>query len=149
LPTATIRRLYGCPSESRTTVYIYYGPFQGPSFELDTEPQDLTIAPHTRIPQLTETGYSTNTYDPRLVRVCFGGPYPEPVFYHGHDGAIRPPEPTDAPDRTYMAYGSSITHGTGLSGRGDFLPGPGCLATGLSTEELWRQRLLPLRERLG
>jgi lysophospholipase L1-like esterase len=103
-------------SESRTTVYIYYGPFQGPSFELDTEPQDLTIAPHTRIPQLTETGYSTNTYDPRLVRVCFGGPYPEPVFYHGHDGAIRPPEPTDAPDRTYMAYGSSITHGTGLSG---------------------------------
>lgn len=103
-------------SESRTTVYAYYGPFQGGTFELDTEPKDFTITPHTRIAQLRELNYPVAGYDPGLVRLCFGGPYPEPVMYHGHGDGICPPQADDVPSKTYLAYGSSITHGTGLAG---------------------------------
>lgn len=104
-------------SESRTTVYVYYGPFQGPSFELGTEPQELEIKPHKRISQLIELdAYPEAKYYPGLVRICFGGPYPEPVFYHGHGGGVCPPLPGDTPEKTYMSYGTSITHGTGLAG---------------------------------
>lgn len=110
--SATIR----LSSESRTTVYIYHGPFQGAKFELDTEPRDLKIAPHARIGQLMALGYTEAGYDPRLIRVCFGGPYPEPVFYHGHGDGVRLPEPGDVPQTTYLCYGTSITHGTDLAG---------------------------------
>lgn len=104
-------------SESSTTVYAYYGPFQGQSFELDAEPRDLTIKPHKRIAQLMEVkGYPDAVYDPGLVRLCFGGPYPEPVFYHGHSDGVLPPQLGDVPEKTYLAYGTSITHGTGLAG---------------------------------
>lgn len=104
-------------SESKTTAYVYFGPFQGNSFELDTEPQDFEIKPNKRILQLLEIdGYPEAKYYPGLVRICFGGPYPEPVFYHGHGGGVCPPQPSDIPEKTYLAYGSSITHGTGLAG---------------------------------
>jgi lysophospholipase L1-like esterase len=103
-------------SESRTTIYIYHGPFQAGAIELDTEPRDFKIAPHKRIAQLMQVGGPPMAYDPRLVRLCFGGVYPEPVLYHGHSGGVRPPQPQDKPDRTYLAYGSSITHGTDWAG---------------------------------
>jgi hypothetical protein len=103
-------------SESRTTIYIYHGPFQAGAIELDTEPRDFKIAPHKRIAQLMQVGGPPMAYDPRLVRLCFGGVYPEPVLYHGHSGGVRPPQPQDTPDRTYLAYGSSITHGTDWAG---------------------------------
>ena len=111
--SATIR----LSSESKTTVYVYFGPFQGQSFELDKEPRDLEIKPNKRIPQLLKLGaYPEAKFYPGLVRICFGGPYPEPVFYHGHGGGVCPPQPGDTPEKTYLAYGTSITHGTGLAG---------------------------------
>lgn len=103
-------------SESRTTVFVYHGPFQGKSFVVDTEPRDFTITPHQRITQLMKLGCPEAKYDPGLVRLCFGGPYPEPVLYHGHGEGVVPPEPRDSPAKTYLAYGTSITHGTDLAG---------------------------------
>jgi lysophospholipase L1-like esterase len=50
------------------------------------------------------------------VRVCFGSVYPEPVFYHGHSEGVTLPREGDVPKRTYLAYGSSIAHGTGFAG---------------------------------
>jgi len=110
--SATIR----LSSESRTTLYVYHGPFQGRSFELGTEPKDYTIKLHKRLLELMKTGYEGAKFDPGLVRLCFGGPYPEPVFYHGHGGNVCPPWANDVPDRTYLSYGTSITHGTEFSG---------------------------------
>lgn len=110
--SATIR----LSSESRTTIHVYHGPFQGGVIELDTEPRDFRIAPHKRIPQLMQVSCPACDYDPRLVRLCFAGEYPEPVLYHGHHGGVRPPDPQDTPERTYLAYGSSITHGTDFAG---------------------------------
>ncbi|MDX1681609.1 MAG: SGNH/GDSL hydrolase family protein [Phycisphaeraceae bacterium] len=103
-------------SESETTIYVYHGPFQGNSFVVDKEVREFTIEPHKRVPQLADLNLPPLAFDPDLVRICFGGPYPEPLFYHGHDGGVAPPRPGDTPDKTYLAYGSSITHGTGLSG---------------------------------
>lgn len=103
-------------SESRTTVYVFHGPFQGRSFVVDTEPRDYKITPHKRITQLMQLGYTQANYDPGLVRLCFGGPYPEPVLYHGHGGGVRPPRPQDVPAKTYLTYGTSITHGTDFAG---------------------------------
>lgn len=103
-------------SESKTTVYIYYGPFQGQTFEVTTEPVDIPVKPHKRIFQLFDLDCSEFKYSPALVRVCFGGAYPEPVMYHGHGRGVSLPQAGDAPDKTFMTYGTSITHGTGLSG---------------------------------
>ena len=116
--SATIR----LSSESRTTVYVYHGPFQGRSFDLDTEPRDFTIKPHKRTVELTQIGCASAQYDPGLVRLCFGGPYPEPVQYHGHGAGILPPREQDVPGKTYLAYGTSITHGTDFAGAASSYP---------------------------
>jgi len=110
--SATIR----LSSESRTTVYVYHGPFQGRSFQIDTEPKDFTIKLHKRTIELIQLGCAGAQYDPGLVRLCFGGPYPEPTFYHGHGEGILPPRAEDVPRKTYLAYGTSITHGTDFAG---------------------------------
>ena len=103
-------------AELPTTVYIYFGPFQAMSFQLDREPKDIEIKPHKRITALLKEDYPDALYDPGLVRVCLGGVYPEPVFYHGHSDGVILPREGDVPKRTYLAYGSSITHGTDFAG---------------------------------
>jgi lysophospholipase L1-like esterase len=109
-------------SESPTTVYVYHGPFQGRSFILGKEPKDYTIKLHKRTIELIQLGCPGAQYDPGLVRLCFGGPYPEPTFYHGHGDGILPPRPQDVPKRTYLAYGTSITHGTDFAGAATSYP---------------------------
>jgi lysophospholipase L1-like esterase len=109
-------------SESKTTIYVYHGPFQGLSFEVDTEIRDYTIKRNKRIPLLLKLDHDKFDYDPGLIRICFGGPYPEPLFYHGHSEGTQPPRENDVPKKTYLSYGTSITHGTGLSGAGISYP---------------------------
>lgn len=103
-------------SEQTAEVYVYFGPFQGPKLEVDTEPRDFKITPHKRILELMKVGCPDTDYHPGLVRLCFGDAYPEPILYHGHSEGISPPRPGDVPKKTYLAYGTSITHGTGLTG---------------------------------
>ncbi len=48
-------------------------------------------------------------FSPELVRVAL--PYGACV-YLGVEGGVEPPRPGDEPERAYLAYGSSITHGS-------------------------------------
>lgn len=103
-------------SAAGATVYVFYGPFQGRSFEVGPEPKEIKVVPHKRLVQLTREDYPDAPYDPGLIRLVFGGVYPEPVLYHGHCDGVGPPRDGDVPKRCYLAYGSSITHGTDLAG---------------------------------
>ena len=103
-------------AELPTIAYVYYGPFQARPLSLNAEPKDFVIKPHKRQALLTEDECAAFTYNPRLVRICFGGAYPEPVLYHGHTGEVCLPRDGDAPSRVYLAYGTSITHGTDDAG---------------------------------
>jgi len=113
----------GCDSATITlsspdgaTVYIYHGPFQGASFQLGPEPKEVKVVPGRRSSLLTREDYPDAQYNPKLIRIIFGGVYPEPVFYHGHSEGVLPPREGDVPGKTYLAYGSSITHGTDAVG---------------------------------
>ena len=103
-------------SKEGATGYIYHGPFQGGSFVLGAEPMDIKVTPSKRASLLTKEDYRGAQYDPNLFRLIFGGHYPEPVMYHGHSEGIALPREGDVPKRTYLAYGSSITHGTEFVG---------------------------------
>jgi len=48
-------------------------------------------------------------YNPHMVRMIL--PYGT-IMYLGREGETIPPLPGDEPERTYLAYGSSITHGS-------------------------------------
>lgn len=48
-------------------------------------------------------------YDPALVRVILNNGR---LRFFGVEGDCEPPRPSDTPRRTYLAYGSSITHGS-------------------------------------
>ena len=103
-------------AESPTMVYVYHGPFQGDVWELNTVPKDIKVGTPKRLAQLTMEDFPQINYDFGLVRLCFGGAYPEPVFYHGHSEGVCLPRTCDVPKKRYLAYGSSITHGVDLSG---------------------------------
>lgn len=103
-------------SKDGATGYIYYGSFQGGSFVLGAEPKAIQIKKSKRASLLTKEDYPGAQYDPNLIRIIFGGAYPEPVMYHGHSEGVTLPREGDVPKRTYLAYGSSITHGTDHGG---------------------------------
>jgi len=103
-------------SDGRAQVYIYHGPFQGQMFTIGDDPTDIVIKPHKRLALLSSEQANEYRYHPDLVRVCFGDDYPEPITYLGHQGGVLPPRKSDTPEKTYLAYGSSITHGIKASG---------------------------------
>lgn len=123
-------------AELPTQLYAYFGPFQGRSWLLGTEPQEITVKPHTRIRELTKDRYPDSPYDPSLVRLCFGGAYPEPTFYHGHGEGITLPLAGDVPKKRYLAYGSSIAHGTDNSGAGLSYPAHAAWQLGVDLRNL-------------
>lgn len=105
-------------SQDGAVAYVYHGPFQGQSVNIGTQPTDVVIKNHKRQKLLATEIKSQFAYHPDLVRICFGNDYPEPVTYIQNNGNVCPPKTGDTPKKRLLAYGSSITHGTGLSGAG-------------------------------
>ena len=97
-----------------TVAYIYYGSIQG-GFENSSR---MILNKETRI-QINKpdnmdvlqaiTKEHNLPFNPEVVRVVL--PYGR-LFYVGVEGDIEPPTKEDMPDKTYLAYGSSITHGS-------------------------------------
>ena len=94
------------------TVHIFFGSFQGGGeySSKNVGPGNTTI--HIEYPtgmeklrQLAEEYHLP--YDPEVVRVVM--PY-TPCYYVGVKGKVEPPRSGDLPEKTYLAYGSSITH---------------------------------------
>ena len=59
-------------------------------------------------------------FDPRLLRVCFDRD--TRIGLRAVTGDVAPPRPGQAPSYRYLAYGSSITHGCGLSIQDGYAP---------------------------
>lgn len=100
--------------EEAQVAYLYYGSFQGgwqnSSRVIGTQETRITIprpdglAVMKQITRDQELGF-----DPEVVRVVL--PYGN-CYYLGVEGSVEPPSPQDVPALTYLAYGSSITHGS-------------------------------------
>lgn len=101
-------------AEEAQTAFIYYGSFQG-GWQYSAK----TLYSHdTRItiPALCDggklkaiAGDQKLGFDPEVVRVVL--PYGTCIFV-GVEGEVEPPCPEELPGETYLAYGSSITHGS-------------------------------------
>lgn len=102
------------PIEEAQVAYIYHGAFQGgwmnSSKVILQEDTEIEIEKPANIEALrkisTEHGLG---FDPAVVRIVM--PYGL-NYYVGVEGEVKPPAETEVPDKTYLAYGSSITHGS-------------------------------------
>lgn len=101
-------------AEEASVAYIYYGSIQGgwenSSRIIFNQNTRITIQkPHNMdfLKQLSNT--ENLPFNPEVVRVVL--PYGH-VYYVGVEGEVEPPTKEDLPTKTYLAYGSSITHGS-------------------------------------
>ncbi len=100
--------------EEAQAALIYFGGFQGgwrySSKTIGTE----DTATHIRYPDSLErlkriSGEENMPFSPQVVRVFL--PYGT-CYYLGKEGDTRPPLPGETSEKSYLAYGSSITHGS-------------------------------------
>jgi len=109
-----ILRLRTRPMEEAQVAHIYYGSIQGgwqnSSRLITTQPTELLIRRPENMDALRRIHQDCALpFSPDVVRVVL--PYGALVFL-GVEGDVEPPRPEDLPRRTYLAYGSSITHGS-------------------------------------
>lgn len=93
--------------------FIYYGSFQGgwqySSKALNKETR-ITIPKSGNLAVLKEIAKSSGiAFDPEVVRVVL--PYGT-CYFVGVEGEVEPPLKEQLPKKAYLAYGSSITHGS-------------------------------------
>lgn len=102
------------PMEEAQCAYIYYGAFQGgwtnSSRTVMEQETQLVIERPGNAEELRKiTKEQELGFDPEVVRVVLPSGL---LYYIGVEGDIEPPAPGETPARTYLAYGSSITHGS-------------------------------------
>lgn len=101
-------------SEEAQVAYIYYGSFQGgwqySSKVIHTGETRITIPGTDNLDALKAlTAARQLPFDPEVVRVVL--PYGA-CYFVGVEGEVEPPAEADVPAKSYLAYGSSITHGS-------------------------------------
>lgn len=106
--------LRSMPELEAQVAHIYYGSFQGgwerSARMIGTEVTRVHIPAAANLDALRQISENAHLpYDPALVRVVL--PYGT-CIYLGCEGEVEPPLPGDTPAKTYLAYGSSITHGS-------------------------------------
>lgn len=102
------------PIEEAQVAYIYHGTFQGgwmnSSKVILQEDTVIEIEKPAKLSELQEIAGEHNLgFDPAVVRIVM--PYGL-NYYVGVEGEVEPPEKEETPRLTYLAYGSSITHGS-------------------------------------
>ena len=101
-------------AEEAQVAYIYYGSIQGgwqtSSVVIGQEPTKIHIGKpcNPEILQQITTQHQL-PFSPEVVRIVL--PYGH-CYYVGVEGEVMPPEASELPGSTYLAYGSSITHGS-------------------------------------
>ena len=102
------------PAEEANTAYIYYGSIQGgwqnsSKAILDT-PTRIMIQKPDNMEYLKRISKELGLpFSPEVVRVVL--PYGQ-INFLGIEGEVEPPKKEELPEKTYLAYGSSITHGS-------------------------------------
>ena len=103
------------PSTSATTVYIYRGNIVGGWQEcaasvVGGETKELIINKHPNTEKLNEITKSASFgFSPEVVRIVLNS---SSIRFAAIEGDVVPPSKDDIPKLTYLAYGSSITHGS-------------------------------------
>ncbi|MCC8102017.1 MAG: GDSL-type esterase/lipase family protein [Clostridiales bacterium] len=101
-------------AEEAQTALIYFGSFQGgwqySTRNIGEEDTVISIRYPNRMEQLEKIARDAEMpFHPRVVRLIL--PYGE-CYYIGKEGKTMPPRGSDVPHCCYLAYGSSITHGS-------------------------------------
>ena len=101
-------------AEEAQVAYIYYGNFQGGWYSSSKVIlEEKTKLHFERIKNLEVIKKISDeqklSFNPEVVRVVL--PYGNCLFV-GVDGEVEAPNKGDYPEKTYLAYGSSITHGS-------------------------------------
>jgi len=105
-----------CPTGECEAV-PHYGSFAADPEEwvtLDSKPTTLELETPPGLLDVDDDRRAAMPFDPRVVRVRLQG---QPAHIHDISGPVRPPSERDLPDRTLLAYGTSITQGL-LASRG-------------------------------
>ncbi len=107
-------RLGGETAESCATCYVYYGDYiaDWPETEKIVLGRDtaITIPPSPRREYLRRAYQDCGgRFDPDVIRIVL--PHGA-LGIRGVEGNVRPPTENEVPRRIYLAYGSSITHGS-------------------------------------
>ena len=91
-------------------VMPFFGDFQcAAPYRIGTEPQTLEIAGPDRFEKVPAELLKDLPFSPDVRRLLL---YGVPALLHGIEGeGVRPPRPDEVPKLTYLAYGTSITHG--------------------------------------
>jgi hypothetical protein len=102
------------------SVRLFLGPFDSRlSWTLGPEPVTIEVAEiedelwRSRFLSLPAEKADRLAFDPRVCRLVMR---PGIIHLHGIEGERRPPEPTETPACTMIAYGTSITHGSAATG---------------------------------
>ena len=102
------------PGEEAQIACLYYGSFQGgwktSTYVIGTEPVHILVQKPENLEKMRElTRQEQLPYSPDVFRLVL--PSGQCVFI-GAEGETEPPRPEDVPQDCYLAYGSSITHGS-------------------------------------
>lgn len=101
-------------SVANAVAEVYYGLFAAPfgvsPVVVGRETVEIRIDRSDNLERLRHlAGRAGHSFDPRVVRIVL--PYEWKHRLLAIEGDIAPPEAGQTPDRRYLAYGSSITHG--------------------------------------
>lgn len=98
------------------TAHIFFGSFQGGWDQSSKNIYETETRIHIEYPEARKmntlrriTEEQHLPFAPEVVRVVL--PY-IPCYYVRVEGVVEPPKPEQLPQETYLAYGSSITHGS-------------------------------------
>ncbi len=92
-------------------VEVWQGSFLADWHVIGLEPTTVTVAPPEHQRMLAEVAREEALpFDPSLTRVLL--PWRPPVKLIDFEGDVELPRPDQTPKRRYLAYGSSITHGS-------------------------------------
>lgn len=102
------------PLDEAQVIYIYFGNFQGGFYcsakAILTEKTEIRIPYPKNMEWMKKISKEYNLpFNPEVVRVVI--PYGKNL-YMGMEGEVEVPAKEDYPEKTYLAYGSSITHGS-------------------------------------
>lgn len=106
--------LRAVPQAESATAHIFFGSFQGgweySSKNIGADTTRIHIAYPPKLASLRRVAAEQQLpFAPEVVRVVL--PY-VPVAFVGVEGRVALPTPDQLPKKTYLAYGSSITHGS-------------------------------------
>ena len=103
-----------CPA-GQAEVIPFWGGFQGNQrFAINPEPRVLELTYPERLRQLEPEVSGNMVFAPQVWRLQLRG---EGLHFHGIEGkGLRPPAREEVPACRYLAYGTSITHGSAATG---------------------------------